>query len=525
MTLETDTIATSVMSIAEMRALNDFKDLQAAVGQGADTRTTIIGVRHDRLEELLPSAAELALLTHVRQKVVAGKLSADELAVIIGNQLPKAGRTSTVYLVSVAGRYKAGSFDFSSAPKAGDTVHLVVLKSWRFACVQDGPGFAELVKRLNRAPEALRLSSLGKPSVDPYLERGYVALPHRLRQGEHTVSWYHGPLSPVALAQNIPAPGQDGLPVRAADALLRIDEANGMIDVSYAAAWELGRLLALQSKRFSTGLYIWRRAHRRAHERRKAEQSTPVPLPGADNAADQQIPDVLEDWLAQLNRLAGVPFNYLVPDEGMLPAESIRFFQLDWRWMRSLLDGALSLGRVTEGDHNYDCEHLAHLGADRYPSASGFMMRSALVSGWPGMLIDAYDTAIPDGGDISGLKPLARLRMDRLSENVLLCLFDGKVRTVHVHLLPETLHFGVDHDPQAATGYAKLLRGSDGKLKTGTRVEVSWRTLSAGKTTRTVEQVIDIAALAAGIERGITSARFAKEMIEGISSVLLCDTR
>jgi hypothetical protein len=36
--------------------------------------------------------------------------------------------------------------------------------------------------------------------------------------------------------------------------------------------------------------------------------------------------DPLNNWLARLKLLYGVPFNYLVPDEGMLPPESIRFF-------------------------------------------------------------------------------------------------------------------------------------------------------------------------------------------------------
>jgi hypothetical protein len=43
--------------------------------------------------------------------------------------------------------------------------------------------------------------------------------------------------------------------------------------------------------------------------------------------------------------LHGVPFNYLVPDEGMPSPESIRFFYLDMNWVDALLDGAFSIGR------------------------------------------------------------------------------------------------------------------------------------------------------------------------------------
>ena len=59
------------------------------------------------------------------------------------------------------------------------------------------------------------------------------------------------------------------------------------------------------------------------------------------------LPGVTTKFLGTEAVVRGVPFNYLVPDERMLPAESIRFFQLDESWMDCLLDGAFSIGRVT----------------------------------------------------------------------------------------------------------------------------------------------------------------------------------
>ncbi|HTF04001.1 MAG TPA: hypothetical protein VK826_08245, partial [Bacteroidia bacterium] len=60
---------------------------------------------------------------------------------------------------------------------------------------------------------------------------------------------------------------------------------------------------------------------------------------------DPNMPQPLTDWLSRLALLYGVPFNYLVPDEGMLPPESIRFFYLDINWVEALVDGAFSIGR------------------------------------------------------------------------------------------------------------------------------------------------------------------------------------
>jgi len=41
--------------------------------------------------------------------------------------------------------------------------------------------------------------------------------------------------------------------------LLLFDEDTGMLNVTYAAAWELGRLLAMQNRRIFKLLYNWRR--------------------------------------------------------------------------------------------------------------------------------------------------------------------------------------------------------------------------------------------------------------------------
>lgn len=132
---------------------------------------------------------------------------------------------------------------------------------------------------------------------------------------------------------------------------------------------------------------------------RSAEDLMPAPplLPGA-----------VANWLDDLGLLGGVPFNYLVPDEAMLPVESLRFFSLHERWPACLLDGALSIGRVTPADYELD----RTLAADLRQSAgdtlspwvrclldpadaadtralSGVLLRSDAVAGWPGLQIVA----------------------------------------------------------------------------------------------------------------------------------------
>ena len=59
----------------------------------------------------------------------------------------------------------------------------------------------------------------------------------------------------------------------------------------------------------------------------------------ASTLGDITVPADIAAWLGRLLTLAGVPFGYLVPDEGMLPPESIRFFRLDEQWMRRCSTG------------------------------------------------------------------------------------------------------------------------------------------------------------------------------------------
>ncbi len=85
------------------------------------------------------------------------------------------------------------------------------------------------------------------------VETGHVGLVQRTRRGDSTRSWYRGPL----LAH--PSSGER-LPIAHASDQLRAVIPDGREDISLAAAFEVGRLLALSKPAMVAALMRWRQA-------------------------------------------------------------------------------------------------------------------------------------------------------------------------------------------------------------------------------------------------------------------------
>ena len=255
----------------------------------ADFTVTTIDVPAAVFSRIAPSLPETRLLAHTRtvRDDVGARLDAQaagDYAAVLGNRLVT-GSDSGVYiahLVSLEG------FEDALPPArlgTADRVRLISLTGWTFTSRARGEAFAAVMQRLDTGP--LRMpDALGEPAgmedgtsapdPDPRdpamlirkaLALGYTAADYRTRLGERTVAWYRGPLLPVAMKPN-PQP-----PFATAEAALVYDPETGMFDVSFAAAWQAGRLLALAERDVATELAAWvRRARRRllralAHDR------------------------------------------------------------------------------------------------------------------------------------------------------------------------------------------------------------------------------------------------------------------
>lgn len=195
---------------------------------------------------------------------------------------------------------------------------------------------------------------------------------------------------------------------------------------------------------------------------------------------DDELPEELRQALARLRLLEGVPFSHLVPDAELLPPESVRFFHVDREWTDALVEGALSVGTHSSLDRDQlEAVHTAVRGVVdseerrvRVPGGprpalgpggpiTGLLLRSAAVSGWPALHVRAWSTDVPD--DIPADTPAGAvrlLRLERLAPAVLLCLFDGVPRVIHIEEPRAGVQLGVDLQPGAegTTGAQVRLR-------------------------------------------------------------------
>lgn len=250
-----------------------FPPLTLESGQQGTDPVTVIDIPVSLFNDIAPSVNDLAWLAHVRMVDVTHKATLGDnpspgtMSVVIGNRLPPVSMHTTCFLVSFE---NYGSVlpadDGTPSTQASDYqyMRMVVLYNWTFMAEAEQITFAQYLEAVNVNPAGLQqpfnpaLSSgdaTADAAVQDIFNMGYSGFAHLLRDGGSTVSWYRGPLLPYGTHPFIQTPFGD------ADQLMRYDPGSGMFDVSYAAAWQLGRLLALNDRNFALAFFRWRARH------------------------------------------------------------------------------------------------------------------------------------------------------------------------------------------------------------------------------------------------------------------------
>jgi hypothetical protein len=227
------------------------------------------------------------------------------------------------------------------------------------------------------------------------------------------------------------------------------------------------------------------------------------PIQLATTEPESEMPPYMEQFLAHLRLLVGVPFDYLIPDERLLPDESIRFFYLDRSWTDRLVDGAVAVGKIGTREQAHHQGHApavnqqldlserivrviqrglkpfdkAKLTNDKEVAAAdvvtGFLLRSSAVSGWPQMDVRAYKNFVAEPFDPSDPKALAQqlttLRLELLSPGLMIALFQGVPQLVILEEPHHGVQFGVHLDNNTPKVYLRDVSGHQiQKAGTGT---------------------------------------------------------
>ena len=218
-----------------------------------------------------------------------------------------------------------------------------------------------------------------------------------------------------------------------------------------------------------------------------------------DFCTDEEV----EEFFNSLPLLYHTSCAYLVPDSGMLPPESVRFFYVDENWTDAYMDGALSIGRSCSQDKQHDSAVIRSLHELSYkksaslrgmafnkpetPNVSvktGFLMHSQLIRGWPGLEICCFQNSAE----------LPILRLDRIGDSILLCIAGGNIDEIEFAEPEEGLYFGFDEKNGELVQQLVSLKEPEAGKGLPQTVPASWR--NNDKTSN----VLDIASMAANME-------------------------
>lgn len=165
-------------------------------------------------------------------------------------------------------------FAFPATLALQQTYRFPALAYWRFTCEGD-EDFESLARRLDigllgqvraadqatapppGAPPDAAAELPGDPRTVLAVETGHIATEHITRRGEHVTAWFRGPLVPSPVTR-VQADEQGHLPIAHHADQVRIVTPDGREDLSYAAGFEIGRLLALSQPSVVAALGRWR---------------------------------------------------------------------------------------------------------------------------------------------------------------------------------------------------------------------------------------------------------------------------
>ncbi len=178
-------------------------------------------------ENITPTLEELPYLASVKE--IDGE---DKISQLLSNQY-LTSQSNRLCLISLQGLEDI--YRNMELLKLYTYIRVPLLKSWNVTMEGDLDMFEYYFEHL----DVMGYSE--DTSKEKMYYHGYVAMNHLDRNGNHLISWYHGPL----MNQVVPELKLTGTDY---DEYLTYDPLYGMLDVSYSVAYQLGTLLAFRNQ-------------------------------------------------------------------------------------------------------------------------------------------------------------------------------------------------------------------------------------------------------------------------------------
>lgn len=218
----------------------DKKNLPKVAVESGDTVCHVLDMPVELYKSVMPSFEDMTYLSRglrINLADTEDKISAmdGDFSSIMANRFIPTGDVeplkSTVHLVSMLGIP-------SEIPSGFDKVRLVSLYRFNVFSVKDNTEtFTALIEGLKK-----NTGAIGFEQNNEVLKKCYVPKKHYTRTGEFTYSLYRSPLIPYENHK------LDCTSKHTADGHLIYNAEKGIFDVSYAAAFQIGRLMALSRK-------------------------------------------------------------------------------------------------------------------------------------------------------------------------------------------------------------------------------------------------------------------------------------
>lgn len=254
------------------------------------------------------------------------------------------------------------------------TYRFPVLTSWSFTCEGDGD-FATLANRVTsrllgyvqdgpEAPDGGPAAStpavtLTEPPAHRPLplvtESGHLVAPYRSRVGDDAQAYFRGPFTPYPTVRPTPDDPDRVVIAHHSDQLRRVVP-DGLQDLTYAAAFEIGRLLALSRPGVVALLSQWRRRRFAAAAAVATRQHLVAQLPDVVREYIERPDPLLRDVRVLPDDVPGP-----LPDELITPLSGRQFV----RGMLSVLGTSDIAGRLPDATPGFARDDAATLSRDR----------------------------------------------------------------------------------------------------------------------------------------------------------------